>query len=342
MNDDTEKILIFFKDFPDSALYYEAIKEWKQNPFDDILITDVGMQQDQQTLMQRFRFSYDKLNFIKQYWKSNLNDNPGGYKVYSFNDDTVEAQFLYKKNIHEQNYYLEEGLTSYFVNPKEKSIKFYIKLILRKLLFGLWVQRPYPLGSSTHTSTMYSYYPDFVVEPLRKKIIHQISPTIFSVLEKEGFLTILKKRLNIPEIEDRGPIGIILFPICTSMSKNHLDTVPFAQKILDFFKSKGDFGKNIYIKCHPRDPESTTIQLQNAFPELKFIRPNVAAEILFAIIKEKVHHHKLIVSPGTAAFINARIILGDDAEIVCIQNIFQEFISSNPFYDKLKIQLRMF
>ncbi|MEX2681148.1 MAG: polysialyltransferase family glycosyltransferase [Candidatus Sigynarchaeota archaeon] len=341
MNDDTEKILLFFKDFPNSDLYHEAIKEWKQNPFRDIVIMDAGMQRDQKSLKQRFRFSRDKLNLMKQYWKNHLKNEPGGYEVYSFNDDTVEAQFLYRKNDHSRNYYMEDGLNSYYINPSEKSIKFYAKLIIRKFLFGFWVERPYPFGSSKHVSTIFSYYPDLVVEPLRKKDLRQISQATFINLGKKGFLDILKKRFNIDEIEDNGPTGIVLFPIFSILAEKKIDMVSFARILMHFFNSQKENFKNIYVKCHPREPESMARKLKEIFPEIKVVRNNIAAEVLFAVIKEKVHHHVLLVSPPTAAFINARIILGDDAEIVCIQNFDKGNLSSKPLYDKLNIQMKI-
>jgi hypothetical protein len=35
-------ILIFFKDFPNSEVYYDAIMEWEGNPFKEVVVMDAG------------------------------------------------------------------------------------------------------------------------------------------------------------------------------------------------------------------------------------------------------------------------------------------------------------
>ncbi len=341
-DDDTEKILVFIKDFPNSDVYHQAIQEWKNNPFKDIVIVDVGTQLEQETMTQRFGFSRAKYNVVKRYWKEHLKDDASGYEVYSFNDDTVEAQFLYRKNERDRNYYLDDGLMSYSYNPSTKNIKFYVKAIIRKLLFGFWVERPYPLGTSKHVSKVLSYFPDHVVEQLKKKSLVQIPQTIFDSLENKGFINIIKERFGLSDIEDEGPTGVLLFPLFYTLKSLRFDTTAFARVLFDYFNSRDEKFKRIFLKCHPREPESTGEKIRDTFPQVTLVKNSIAAEILFILMRTAIKHKILIIAPQTTAFLNARAIFGDSAEIICIEDIQKITPSVQALFNDLNIIVRAF
>jgi hypothetical protein len=340
IENDREKILIVFKDFPNSEIYYDAIMEWKGNPFKDVVVMDAGTQSAQKTLRQRFGFSRGKLNMITIFWRNNLKEDVDGYHVYSFNDDTVETQFLYWKNKKEQNYYLEDGFSSYYFDPHVKNVVYHMKKILRKILFGFWVERPYPLGTSKKVSKVYSYYPANVIEQLKTKEVVQLSPSIFDSVYQSGLIGILGRHFHIPEISDNGPMGIILFPLTIHLESLHLELHSVMKNILAFFASRGENYNDIYLKCHPREPESVKQALASMFPQLKLIDNSVSAEILFLNMRNKIKNKILLVGPPSTAFVTARVILGDKVEIACVLDPIADNPSIATFFKKMDIEVK--
>lgn len=334
-----ENILIFFKDFPNSDIYYDAIKDWKHNPFKDIYIIDEGMQFAQKSLKQRFGFSRAKLNAISRFWEKNLKNTNESCYIYSFNDDTVESQFLFSKNTKERNYYVEDGFSSYYYNPGYKNLAYHLKKIIRKVFFGFWVERPYPYGTSKKVSRVYSYYPDFIVGQLREKEIVQLSPSIFDTIFNKGLIEILQKRFSIPDIRTSDSAGFILFPLKFRLDELHADIQAFINSLLVYFTSHAISVDDIYLKCHPRETSPVEQKIAPHFPKINVLEKTVSAEILFLIMRNKIQKHILIVGPLSTAFITARVILGEKVKIACVIDSLTTNPTISEFFNRMNIEL---
>lgn len=337
VSDASSKILLVFKDFPNSELYIDALHAWSQNPFEVMVVLDAGMQLDQKTMGQRFRFSKKKLQLVKKFWRDQLDGCPDGYEVYSFNDDTVESQFLFRKNTRDRNFYMEDGLSSYYFDPNVRNLRFIAKKIIRKIMFGSWVERPYPLGSTSHVNAIYSYYPALVVAQLKKKMVQAMPPDVFDVLVEKGYVDILMERVGLEIKETNGPAAVLLFPVSWYLERVGIAPVSYAKQVISVFHTRFPGLRELYLKCHPREPDTTTTLLVREIEGLKIVKNNVAAEILFLALKKKVPGPIMLAGPATTAFVTARFILGNRVEITHVQDDLTTSTEMDILHDTLNV-----
>ncbi|NMC06769.1 MAG: hypothetical protein GYA24_16245 [Candidatus Lokiarchaeota archaeon] len=335
-----DNILVFFKDFPDSTVYHDAIREWRANPFKEIHVMDPGTQYAQKSLAQRFGFSSTKLRLIKQFWNDHVKGKADREEIhiFSFNDDTVESQFLYWKNKKERNYYLEDGFSSYYFEPHHKNLVFHVKKAIRKVFFGSWVERPYPFGTSKKVSRVFSFFPDGVIDALRSKEIVELKPGIFERLHDTGLIDILSKRLWIGEVENVDNAAILLFPLSFQLEAMHLDIRSFTTSLIDMLGSSNVKIGNIFLKCHPRETSTIKDRIAAMFPGIRIIENSTSAEILYMLLRNKVKGKIVLVGSYSTAFITARVILGSQVDIICVLSTIPRDTLTPAFIDKMNIK----
>jgi hypothetical protein len=313
-----EKVLISFGDFLDVDMYRNCIVRWKANPFKMHYI-DKGLQFDKKGLVEKYKFSKGKLDAVNRFWERNLKGKD--FDVYTFNDDTVESQFLLSKNNTSRNFYVEDGLSSYYTTPGYKGIKFLAKKIARKALFGRWAERPYPYGTSKKVSKVFSFFPEHVVAELKRKEVVQLPKDTFDTIVGNGLVEIVQKKFGMEPIVDTMPVrpvktkGILLAPLYFQIGSN-ARMVEYVKRGIDFIRKSGVAKADIYIKCHPRETSPVEDTIAICFDEFNMLPKSASVELLFMAMAGKCD--LILAGQASSAFITARVILGPRVSMTCV------------------------
>jgi hypothetical protein len=314
MDDENIKILIIFKEFKDSNKYLTAIQNWEKNPFNEIFLFNGRYNFKDCSVYQKFRILLKKKKDIKKFWKKISKSK--SIKINYFNDNTIESQYLLSQNnyINSENIYFDDGLPSYVLFSEKKLLRL-LKTVGAKILFGNWYQKPRNLGLSINLQKMYSFYPEYALTILKKKYkkIEKIPSSIFDDLKRTKLIYKIYNEFNFSLELSNNKNAIILMPFTQDLKKYGI-SIDFIVNLIEELISILEKKKiNIFLKYHPREPFFNYLKFKK---QKSVLNPILPSELIFLSENCVNTNNTYILGPISTALITARIILGDNVNIL--------------------------
>lgn len=339
-SNEDDKILLIVKDFPYTSYYIKSILNWEANPFKEIYLLNGRINLDKKSFVLRYFFNLKKIITIKKIWlKINKNNS---IKLYTYNDYTIEGQYLlFKNGKKSKNIYIDDGLSSYWPSSQPyyryHKLIFILRKIISKIIFGFWYNIPPIYGTSNNFNEMLSFYPKMVINHLKQKYgeIRKIPDNLFFSLNKTGLLNQISKSFKL-QIKNSSNYCIILLANSDVFRKSNLRMYEYKNLIRRIINELENHFDIIYIKYHPREKLIGFINSNNK--KLELIPNSIAVELIFLLLNPKMKSKITLIGSLSTAFITARLIIKNKLNIISIDNILKKKkLSSYYQYKKFNI-----
>lgn len=308
----SDKEIIIRESFSDVDKVINGLKNWKENPFDEILRIKGTFSVEE--IHEKSFLNIFRKNSTINLEKSSINDIKKAYKGVSFdklftcNDGKPQSQYLQyrcKKN-NGINIYVEDGSEVY--NDSFRSLYPFHESILYKVYFGRWYERIRILGDYKHTDEIRALRPGLVREELKNKKVTSIGSENFTNLKETGLIESILSEFDIELSLDKKPI-ILFLPHSSYIKKR--DLLSLYKKIV---KTLIENDKKIILKYHPRERHHYLEEKDNnvlIFPQ------SLPAEI---IVLQMIENPPVIIGDVSTCLLTSKFFK-EDIQVISLINI---------------------
>jgi hypothetical protein len=223
--------------------YVEAVKAWKESPFDVVHVFPSRASTPYKKLCNRRRAFMLARKII---------DDLKPDMIAVGNDRRVEFQYamFYSQSAGyvPRGAYLDDGTFTY-VGRKTRGIQdAWIDNAAKKLFYGFWWQQPETVGSSAWVDDAYVAFPELVHKSLQQKSLHTINSGWFESPAIQSLSDALLKYFEVNTDRLRQLDVIITLPHASLVG----DASGYADTMKQLVNELSNRGKKLGVKYHPR------------------------------------------------------------------------------------------
>jgi hypothetical protein len=277
----------------DNNLYYDALKAWKDSPFDSVQILPglVKSGVGKGKLTER-RANFRQMDQWLSIWHQN---NALPEVVATGSDRRVEFQYvmhrLQQLGFPAQGWYLDDGLYTY-AGRRRHWLKDRVNAVLKKLAYGLWWQEPETVGASDWIERAWLFRPKDAIRPLQSKSLHPLTEDLFLAPPVQAFCGALMEKHGLDQTSMQGVQTLVLIPHPNNQQKIR----GYAQQVQALVKRLVDAGEQVAVKYHPRQVGQDALALMSE-ANVMVLPSDLAFEMLLPALSNRA---RIIGDVGTA------------------------------------------
>ncbi|WP_459819857.1 hypothetical protein [Galenea microaerophila] len=272
-NECKNSVLVIHDSFFGANLIYDVLKQMKNTPFSEIFFysnskSDVYSFKIKEKILFKLSKTKYKLNF-----HSNIVEGYNLNQVITPMVNDVLCQYLVNKRKLTCQY-MEDGLFSYIDMPAKHVNK--IKLMGRKLKYGLWYKRPGKTGSPNWVSASWFFNPKLAAKHIRNKPVETVSKDYLNASWFNSFVLKIYEAFQVDYSELSKLDYLIILNIISDVESRNPNVTHELER---YIESKYHEGKKIGLKQHPRDSRT------NEFTNVVVLPKGFPAELIIPALK---------------------------------------------------------
>lgn len=329
-DDSDDKRLIIVSDFADAKLFYEAINEWKANPFTQIIL--LSGRYNANNKINRVKNIRNNIKILTNFFATRINQK---CKVFVFNDANQEAQIVVYLNSKKGglNIYVEDGFVAYsnYIAPNR-----HFKKLMDKILYGTWYKHTRILGTYNHIDKIMVFHPEILRADLRRKEVIKIPREVLTNLNGQQFVSTLLKKYSISQ-RDLESDCLLIAPHSESEFLRKLGLELSKKLYSELVSLLADSFDSIIVKYHPREKRGDFLKLcKNR--KVKLIKNSLPIEVLYLSVSK--NPPKLIVGDISSSLLSSKIIL-KEVPVISILKIINSPEGENVFdvFNKFRVEM---
>lgn len=289
------------QNFADFNHLFNAVKNWKENPFTNIVGFPGEYNLDQYSKLKRrcIRYFFVKkcaLDIVTYVKKNKITE------FFMFNDERPQSLFLIeyidKKGFNAT--YVEDGAMTYgsFVDQRHGHY-----LFIGKIIFGPWWRNVDVMGVCPTFRKVMALFPEYIRPELKHKKVEKIDLTGVYKFAEQNTITDYFSNYRLTKEELKRFDGIILLPYSSILNKNP----EYKNIIVKLIRQLSSQGYTIAVKYHPRDANADPLGFKE-FDNVRILNPAIPVEFIFLIPQ---NHLKFVISDSSTTLMSALWSLKD-------------------------------